>query len=165
MANNKVSLYGTVLIDLTEDTVTAETLLEGHTAHDASGALIVGTLKNRLLTPLEYDYVPGYTTGGAWVYENSVNNHTDIYAIESGHIYTMRLGQTVGTRFRAGYAETDPRTISSGRISGTQVVNTTNPTAGASVTFTSSLTGYLYVTKDNAGTSGLKTWLFDITSE
>ena len=41
---NKVSLAdGTSLIDLTADTVTAETLLEGYTAHDASGAPITGT--------------------------------------------------------------------------------------------------------------------------
>lgn len=44
MANNKVQLAdGTVLIDLTADTVTADTLLQGYTAHDASGAPITGT--------------------------------------------------------------------------------------------------------------------------
>lgn len=42
--NNKIQLAnGTVLLDLTSDTVTAETLLRGYTAHDASGALITGT--------------------------------------------------------------------------------------------------------------------------
>lgn len=44
MANNKVQLAdGTVLIDLTADTVTADKLLQGYTAHDASGAQIIGT--------------------------------------------------------------------------------------------------------------------------
>lgn len=44
MANNKVQLAnGTVLIDLTADTVTPETLMQGVTAHDKSGNLIVGT--------------------------------------------------------------------------------------------------------------------------
>lgn len=43
MANSKVQLAdGTVLMDLTEDTVTPETLAEGTTAHDAAGNLIVG---------------------------------------------------------------------------------------------------------------------------
>lgn len=42
---NKVSLAnGTVLIDLTSDTVNAESVLAGVTAHDKSGAKITGTL-------------------------------------------------------------------------------------------------------------------------
>lgn len=44
MANNKVQLSdGTVLLDLTGDTVTPETLMAGTTAHDAAGNRIVGT--------------------------------------------------------------------------------------------------------------------------
>ena len=44
MANNKVQLSdGTVLLDLTGDTVTPQTLLSGVTAHDAAGKRIVGT--------------------------------------------------------------------------------------------------------------------------
>lgn len=46
MANaniNKVVYAGTTLIDLTGDTVTESTLLEGATAHDKSGAKITGT--------------------------------------------------------------------------------------------------------------------------
>lgn len=46
MANENVNkvIYGNdVLIDLTADTVTAETMLNGATAHDASGAVITGT--------------------------------------------------------------------------------------------------------------------------
>ena len=42
--NSKVVLSdGTVLMDLTSDTVTADKLAEGITAHDKSGALITGT--------------------------------------------------------------------------------------------------------------------------
>lgn len=47
MANNqnvnKVQYGSQVLIDLTFDTVTADKLLSGYTAHDASGAQIMGT--------------------------------------------------------------------------------------------------------------------------
>lgn len=46
MANqykNHIVYFGDTLIDLRSDTVTAETLLEGYTAHDASGAVITGT--------------------------------------------------------------------------------------------------------------------------
>ncbi len=42
MAINKVIYAGNSLIDLTGDSVAPETLLAGKTAHDASGAVIVG---------------------------------------------------------------------------------------------------------------------------
>lgn len=44
MAVNKVVYGEEVLIDLTADTVTADKLLQGITAHDAAGNIIVGTL-------------------------------------------------------------------------------------------------------------------------
>lgn len=45
MAVNKVIYGTTVLVDLTGDTVTADKLLKGATAHDASGEQITGTLE------------------------------------------------------------------------------------------------------------------------
>ena len=45
MAVNKVVYGTTVLVDLTEDTVTPDKLLKGSTAHDASGEPITGTLE------------------------------------------------------------------------------------------------------------------------
>lgn len=44
MGVNKVEYGGETLIDLTEDSVTPETLAEGVTAHNASGAKIVGKI-------------------------------------------------------------------------------------------------------------------------
>lgn len=44
MAVNKVVYGDTTLIDLTADTVTADKLSQGYTAHDKSGALITGTM-------------------------------------------------------------------------------------------------------------------------
>jgi len=44
MANNKIILGNETLIDLTGDTVEADKLLQGYTAHDSSGNLITGTL-------------------------------------------------------------------------------------------------------------------------
>ena len=46
MAVNKVDVNGATVLDLTQDSVTPETLKKGETAHDASGALIVGTIDN-----------------------------------------------------------------------------------------------------------------------
>ena len=42
---NKVVYGTTVLVDLTGDTVTADKLLKGATAHDASGEQITGTME------------------------------------------------------------------------------------------------------------------------
>ena len=44
MAVNKVEINGVVKLDLTHDTVTKDTLLQGVTAHDAAGNLIEGTM-------------------------------------------------------------------------------------------------------------------------
>ena len=45
MAKNKVIYDGNVLIDLTNDTVTANTLLSGATAHDRGGNAISGAVQ------------------------------------------------------------------------------------------------------------------------
>lgn len=44
MAVNKVIYDGETLIDLTSDTVASDSLAKGTTAHDKTGAKIVGTL-------------------------------------------------------------------------------------------------------------------------
>lgn len=43
MANSKIIFGGEVLIDLTTDTVTADKLLKGSTAHGANGEPVIGT--------------------------------------------------------------------------------------------------------------------------
>lgn len=54
MAYNKfITQDGVVALDLTEDTITAETLEKGVTAHDKYGVLIVGTMENEEVA--EYD--------------------------------------------------------------------------------------------------------------
>ena len=55
MAINKVIYGNSTLIDLTSDTVSANSLLSGETAHDRSGASIVGTATN-------IDNIPSGTT-------------------------------------------------------------------------------------------------------
>ena len=56
MANttyNKVTFAGKTLIDLTGDTVTADKILSGYTAHDRSGKKITGTFLNNY--PASFD--------------------------------------------------------------------------------------------------------------
>lgn len=66
MANNKVQLSdGTVLLDLTGDTVTPETLMAGTTAHDAAGNRIVGTVVGIKLTGIAITTPPKKTAYNA----------------------------------------------------------------------------------------------------
>ena len=76
MANNpyanKLTYFGTVKLDLSSDTVTPGTLLEGYTAHDASGAPITGT------------YIPSAGSAqkifcGTATPSSSLGNNGDIY--------------------------------------------------------------------------------------
>ena len=46
MAVNKVVVNGEAIIDLSADTVTANKLAAGYTAHDKSGAVIIGTMED-----------------------------------------------------------------------------------------------------------------------
>ena len=47
MAINKVVYGGTTLIDLTGDTVASEKMLQGITAHAASGSVITGSISSK----------------------------------------------------------------------------------------------------------------------
>ena len=51
MAVNKVEINGEVKLDLTGDTVTADTLAEGKTAHNAAGEVITGTMTSGSAAP------------------------------------------------------------------------------------------------------------------
>lgn len=66
MGVNKITYGNTTLIDLTSDTVTAETLLEGYTAHDANGNIIRGTLVQS-----SFDIDDVYPVGS--IYMNATN--------------------------------------------------------------------------------------------
>lgn len=71
MAVNKVVYNAKVLLDLTSDTVTADKLASGVTAHDKSGAKITGTMplngavsKTLDTSTTSYAVPKGYTDGG-----------------------------------------------------------------------------------------------------
>lgn len=46
MPINRVIFGGSTLLDLTNDTVTSNSLLSGYTAHDKSGNVVEGVLQN-----------------------------------------------------------------------------------------------------------------------
>ena len=84
MAINKVVLGDETLIDLTSDTVTADSLLEGATAHNKAGELITGTLTTTGNTPIlptpnnykEFCSTMGaYSNIGYWLMNNNYDNY------------------------------------------------------------------------------------------
>ena len=167
MANqytNKVVINDDVVIDLTDDTVVANKLADGFTAHDASGAQITGICWNLPIEPYAYDYEPGYTNQGTFKYENSTNNHSDFYEVKGGHVYIVVLGSVVGTRFRSAFLTTDPYGTRVD-IAGTVVSNKNNPSAYDFATFKPASDGYFVITKDNASKKGLKSYLYDVTPQ
>lgn len=79
MANpyvNKVIVNDQIKLDLTGDTVTAETLMQGYTAHDASGAPIVGTASGGGGDILGHKFVAGSFTLAA----DTTSNYTILSA-------------------------------------------------------------------------------------
>lgn len=161
MGVNKV-VYGTdILIDLSGDTVTAETLGVGYTAHGRDGVLITGTAP-LAMTPVIYDMKYGYVANGTWKYEDPTNTYIDVYEIVNGHHYFITLGANVGSRFRAMTTEVDVSS-SNKDVAGTQIVNLNNPAAYATASFNANVDGYLLVAKDNVGKSGVKSYVYDST--
>lgn len=67
MAHNKIVFGGNTLIDLTSDTVTADSLLSGHTAHKADGTQVSGAVS----------FVTYYT--GSSAPSSSLGSTGDIY--------------------------------------------------------------------------------------
>lgn len=80
MANNKVQLSdGTTLMDLTQDTVTPQTLLSGATAHNAAGEQIVGEATSGGMTQEEADARYLQLSGGTMTGALNLRGHPEEY--------------------------------------------------------------------------------------
>ncbi len=77
MAVNKVIANGSVLIDLTEDTVSAGSLKKGVTAHDKSGELITGTMEESSLDDIDQVLLYGFQEGTRSFAEDGTVTATD----------------------------------------------------------------------------------------
>ena len=104
MAINKVIYGGETLIDLTSDTVSADKMLEGFTAHDKCGALITGTCTNDVdsgdATAVAAEILNGKTAYalGNKVVGSMVNNGAIVGTITAkAGTYTVPIGYHDGS--------------------------------------------------------------------
>ena len=88
MAVNKVDVNGATVLDLTQDSVTPETLKKGETTHDASGALIVGTMET-VMIPKTKALLKGDGVGGvAAATTDATPTQDSTNPVQSGGVYT-----------------------------------------------------------------------------
>lgn len=144
MAINKVEYAGNTLIDLTNDTVTPETLAEGVTAHDKSGAVIVGTMTSgggevnmnncTVVTDVPSKtnyYICCETVSGGAITHNITKHYTDANITKSVRCNSV-MNIVAGTIKGAEVTDGEVLRV----VSGQGLVYKTPSTAGASVQIT-----------------------------
>ncbi len=130
---------------------------------DADGySLVTAAVPTPVCAPHVYDMTGGYVANGTWTVGSDTVCYTDVYAVFAGHVYILALGETVGSRFRAMFSEVDTSTATE-NVTGRSLVNQNNPVPYAYTTFKPAADGFITVTKDNAGTANLKTYVFDLS--
>lgn len=142
MAVNKVEVNGETKLDLTQDTVTPESLLFGVTAHNSAGVQIVGKYQSVTLTGLEIttpptktDYKPGeiFDPTGMVVtatYSNGAKLENPAYTVAPSG--ALAVGTTTVT---ITYSEGGITKTATQAISVTRTVLTV-PTQSGSLTYT-----------------------------
>lgn len=140
MAKNKVIYGNEVIIDLTADTVDAAHLLEGHTAHDRSGAIIEGectydadtsdaTAAQAEVLNQKTCYVNGAKITGTMPNRGSV---TGTISTKAGQ-YTIQQGYHDGSG-KVGISTTEQAKIIPGNIkAGIQILGQTGTYTGEGV--------------------------------
>ncbi len=85
MANNqyvnKVVYGDQTLIDLTSDTIAADKIVSGYTAHDKSGAVLTGTIPVRTSTNIINSWFSGtrYTLVNSGYYDSMMLNNSVVF--------------------------------------------------------------------------------------
>ena len=111
------------------------------------------------IAPYRFDLTGGYVSAGAWTPGGDTVNYSDVYKVRADTAYLLMLGKEAGSRFRSMFSEKDISTATA-KITGKSITNESNPSPYAFGTYKPMADGFITVTKDNAGVSGLKTYLF-----
>ena len=103
MGVSKVDFAGNTLVDLTGDSVTPETLLEGATAHNAAGELIAGVMKKGAELKIVVSVTSGATvtaTKGSKVVSGTSANGTCTLVVPEAGTWSVKAinGQTTDTK-------------------------------------------------------------------
>ena len=114
-----------------------------------------------LLAPHCFDLSGGYVQSGVWTVGSDTVCYSDVYRVYAGETYLISLGSVVGARFRSMFSVEDT-SVAEGRITGRTILNASNPAPYASASFKPDTDGFITITKDNAGRSGLKTYVFSL---
>jgi hypothetical protein len=97
MGRSKIVYAGDTLLDLTEDTVTPETLLKGKTAHNAAGELITGVYE-----PMNIKQYTGTLLASGW----SADSHG--YQAQTITITGLKASYDVDPQWDVALSGTDP---------------------------------------------------------
>lgn len=112
MAVNKVIYGNTTLLDLTSDTVAADKILEGYTAHDKSGAQILGVAKQLGLPVIKrLGYLDNgwyFNTGGVLRFdEYDPDCMLEVFRVIANHKYIWCFGLKDGNRSTVAFTTVD----------------------------------------------------------
>lgn len=106
MAYNKfIKKDGEVLLDLTGDTVTADKLAEGATAHNASGEVIEGSMKAGESAKLNIAYSENPPSDTSMLWVKSAEPSDSGVIISSNTMNRMAIYTTIGTHPAGKFAE------------------------------------------------------------
>ena len=97
MGRSKIVYAGDTLLDLTEDTVTPQTLLKGKTAHNAAGELITGVYE-----PMNIKQYTGTLLASGW----AADSHG--YQAQTITITGLKASYDVDPQWDVALSGTDP---------------------------------------------------------
>lgn len=97
MGRSKIVYAGDTLLDLTEDTVTPETLLKGKTAHNAAGELITGVYE-----PMNIKQYTGTLLASGW----AADSHG--YQAQTITISGLKASYSIDPQWDVALSGTDP---------------------------------------------------------
>ena len=126
-----------------------------------------------ILIPEHFDFDRGYITSSGWVWEvkNPPECFLDIYQVLANHTYFIILGDDVGTRYRACTVTEDITLRTSGTAKSSVNIQQTNDPGiydtimkSGKPVFTATADGWLVIQKDNKSKTGIRTFVFDITT-